>query len=198
MGGAQRLRRALLNEKAIAMSNNFLIVNTLIRGRFRLADNADTPRLYTGALPSTTAGLREELLSNTSRQPELLIRFLAEMDRKLDAVLTLMQSESLALEFPNEAHIVQLSGYALVMECGHEMREGDFLEFLVMLEEYPLRIVSVLAQVEHKTPAIILPGIHSHSYSLNFIKIEEDDREAVIRFVFSEERKRIRQQRGDM
>ncbi|MCL1939589.1 MAG: hypothetical protein FWG04_02880 [Desulfovibrionaceae bacterium] len=180
------------------MSDRYLTIPTLIRGRLRKATlGAQTPRMYRGTLLSPTADIREELLTN-SRQPEIMLRFLAEMDRKLDAVLSLLQSESLAQEFPEEGHIVELSGQGLVLECNAELSTGSYIELLLRLEEYPIRMVSTLSRVERPRPVAILPDMHSHAYDVTYTSIAEEDREAVIRFVFSEERKRIRQSKGDM
>ena len=179
------------------MSDNYLSVPTLVRGRFRKAKDADAPRIYRGALPSATAGMRDELLAN-ARQPEVLIRFLAEMDRKLDAVLSFLQSESLAQEFPGEGHIIELSGNGLVLECNHRLDEGSYIELLLMLEEYPMRIVSALSRIARARESVTLHDMHGYAYDVAFVSVAEEDREAVIRFVFSEERKRIRQQKGDI
>ena len=180
------------------MSDSYLIVPTLIRGRLRKAQDAQTPRMYRGTLLSSTADIREELLAGSSRQPELIVRFLAEMDRKLDAVLGLLQSESLAHEFPEEGHIVELSGRGLVLECNADLATGSYIELLIQLEEYPIRIVSTLSRVERPRPVAVLPNMHSHAYDIIYISIGEEDRDALIRFVFREERKRIRQSKGDM
>lgn len=177
------------------MNKNYLIVSTMTRCRFRMVTDAGSPQLYTGASPSPTAALREELLSAT-RQQEMVLRFLAEIDRKLDAVLSLLQTETLVREFPHEGHVVELGGNSLRFECDKELEQGSPVEILVMLEEYPLRIVSILAEVAQKESACALPCMHAWSYALRFLSISEDDREAVIRFVFGEERKRIRRQKG--
>jgi hypothetical protein len=180
------------------MSDSYLTVPTLIRGRLRKAAlGAQAPRMYRGTPLSPTADMREELLTGSGR-PELMLRFLVEMDRKLDAVLGLLQSESLAQEFPEEGHIVELSGQGLVLECNAELSTGSYIELLIRLEEYPIRIVSALSRVERPRPAVILPDMHSYAYDVSYTSIAEEDREAVIRFVFSEERKRIRQNKGDM
>lgn len=178
------------------MSDSYLTVPTLIRGRLRKTSGPDAPRIYRGALPSPTAAMREELLA-TSRQPELLLRFLAEMDRKLDAALTLLQSEALTREFPKEGHIVAISGQGLSLESKVELRPGSHVEALIMLEEYPLRIISALCRVERSGRAALLPGMHDYACDLRYTTIAEEDRDAVIRFVFSEERKRIRQRKGE-
>jgi len=175
------------------MSDSYLSVPTLIRGRLRKAPNAEAPRMYRGTLLSSTADIREELLSGSSRQPELLIRFLAEIDRKLDAVLGLLQSEALAHEFPEEGHIVELSGQNLVLECNADLAAGSYIELLIQLEEYPIRILSTLSRVDRPRPVAALPAMHSRAYDITYVSIGEEDRDALIRFVFREERKRIRQ-----
>lgn len=179
------------------MSDSYLTVPTLIRGRFRRVRDAEAPRIYRGAPPSPTAAIREELLAG-SRQSELQIRFLAEMDRKLDAVLTLLQRDSLARDFPEEGHIVALSGHGLVMECNNDLPVGSYAELLILLEEYPMRIVSTLSRVEGSRAAGVLPDMHGHACDMTYAAIAEEDRDAVIRFVFSEERKRIRQSKGEV
>ena len=178
--------------------NNSLTVPTMIRGRLRKAAGADAPVMFRGTLLSSTTDIREELLAGGSRQPELLIRFLAEMDRKLDAILGLLQSESLVHEFPDEGHIVELSSHALALECSVDLAPGSYIELLIQLEEYPIRIVPTLSRVERHRPVVMLSGIHGYAYDISYASIAEEDREAVIRFVFSEERKRIRQHKGDI
>jgi len=180
------------------MPDRYLNVPTLIRGRLRKAPGAQAPKMYRGTLLSSTAEIRDELLSGGSRQPELIIRFLAEMDRKLDAILGLLQSEAMVHEFPEEGHIVELSGQGLVLECNVELAPNSYIELLIQLEEYPIRIVSTLSCVERIRPVAVLPDIHSHAYDIVYSSIEEEDRDALIRFVFREERKRIRQSKGEM
>lgn len=177
------------------MDSRFLTVPTLIRAMFRHIDGEWCPRMYKGMIVPG-AGMRDELLAS-NRQGDLMIRFLAEMDRKLDAVLALMQRESLVSEFPHEGHIVELSGGHGVLECSESLRDGDFLELLLLMDEFPMRIVSVIARVEERRETRALTGPPAGVYALRFAAVDEEDREAVIRFVFSEDRKRIRQQKGD-
>lgn len=177
------------------MTGRFLTVPTLIRAMFRLAGDENAPRMYKGAI-APGAGMRDELIASC-RQGDLVPRFLAEMDRKLDAVLTLLQRESLVSEFPHEGHVVELSGGHGVLECAFALERGAYLELLLLLDEFPLRIVSVIARVEEKREARALTGPPAGVYALRFIRVDAEDREAVIRFVFSEDRKRIRLQKDD-
>lgn len=176
------------------MPTQFLTVPTLIRAMFRMTAGEHSPRMYKGMI-APGAGMRDELLASC-RQNDQMTRFLAEMDRKLDAVLALLQRESLVSEYPHGGYIVTLSGAHGILECGHELRKGDCLELLLLLDEFPMRIVSISAKVEerHEVMARTVPS--AGVYALRFIRVDEEDREAVIRFVFSEDRKRIRQQKS--
>ena len=176
------------------MSDQFLSVPTMITGRFRMVPAADSPRLCTGFAHAGSAALREEALIN-SRQNDAMMRFLVEMDRKLDAVMSLLQRESLIADFPDEGRIVQLGGSGLVLECRRPLQPGEHMELLLLLEELPLRLLSVIAHVEALQPGDALTGAPNKAYAMTYTCMGEEDREAIIRFVFSENRKLIRQQR---
>lgn len=178
------------------MTEHLLRVPTMLRGRFRRVEGVHAPRLYSGSAGAAAVGLREEFLAS-SRQPDAVMRFLAEMDRKLDAILAHLRKESLAEDFPHEGHILSLSGAGLTLECRDALKAGDCLELLLLLEDYPMRIVPVVARVEAKETGRALTGAGASAYAVTFAAVEEEDRELIIRFVFSEERKRIRQQKSD-
>ncbi|MDL2207179.1 PilZ domain-containing protein [Desulfovibrio sp. OttesenSCG-928-M16] len=177
------------------MSAAFLKVPTMLRAMFRRVEGAHSPRLYVGAPPSPTAGLREEVL-NANGRPEILVRFLAEMDRKLDAVLALLQRESLHEDFPLHGRVVELSGAGACLECQDKLDADEHIEVLLLLEEYPVRAVSTLAVVTGSESGA-RTGPPNTAYQLSFVDLEKDDREHIIRFVFSEERKRIRKARDE-
>jgi hypothetical protein len=178
------------------MSDKSASVPTLLRGRFRRAEGRRPLGPFAGAPGRAADGVREELFAN-SRLPDTLLRFLIDMDRKLDAILAHLQEESLAGEFPGEGQIVELSGNCLVLECAEPFAPGETLELLLLLEEFPLRVVPVLATVDEKRATPALTGPAASVYALTYLSVEEEDREAIIRHVFSEERKRIRQRKED-
>lgn len=175
------------------MSGSYLSVSTMVRAMFRKAEGEHSPRLYRGAGPSPTAGLRDEMLA--AARPDLTLRFLAEMDRKLDALLSLMQRETLHADFPLEGHVVELSAETLRLEYAGELEPGGHLEVLLLLEEYPMRIVSLLCRVKTPLEERALTGPPNLAYEIGIVTVEDDDREHIIRFVFAEERKRIRRNR---
>ena len=177
------------------LPDQFISVSTMIKGRFRLLKDADSPLLCTGIAHAGSAALREEALLS-SRQNDIVLRFLIDMDHKLDAIMGLLQRDSLLAGFPGEGRIVELGGSGLVFECGQSLHAGQYLELLLLLEELPLRLVSVRARVESLLPDRVLTGQDSAAYDITYTCMREEDREAVIRFVFSEQRRIIRQQKS--
>lgn len=60
-----------------------------------------------------------------------------------------------------------------------------------------MRIVSVPVSVRGGSAEAALCGPPARAYDVDFTRLEEDEREQIIRFVFSEERKRIRREKDD-
>lgn len=177
--------------------SDFLSVPTLLKAMFRMAEGGHSPRLFSGGMPlSGSAGIKEELLA-ASRQPDMVVRLLLEVDRKLDVLLSLMRRGSLQMEFPHEGRVVELSGAGLVLESAVVARPGEYAELVLLLEEYPLRMVSVLAEVTEERQAAPLTGADNRVYAMRYAAVDVESREEIIRFVFSEDRKRIRRQKGE-
>ncbi len=174
----------------------FASVPTLFKGLFRMVEDGDAPRYCQGFAGVSDLSLKEEMLSQ-SRLPDAALRFLVEMDRKLDAVMGFLQRESLASDFPHEGRVVEISGDGVIFECREPLAPGDHMELLLMLEEFPPRVCSVIARVEEKGEGKAVTGSPNSPWKLSFARVQEEDREAVIRFVFREERKLIRLQKGE-
>lgn len=177
------------------MTQQFISVPTLIKGTFRLVEGPDSLQLSLGINSTGSATLSEELLARV-RIPEALLAFLVEMDRKLDTILGHMQRDTLSGDFPLEGRIVEISGAGLVLETEHALDTGSHMELLIFLEEFPLRVCSVIAAVDEALPRAVTGGANK-AFSLRFTRLQEEDRDAVIRFVFREDRKRIRAQKGE-
>ena len=122
---------------------------------------------------------------------DVILRFLLEMDRKLDAIMAMLQRESLAADFPMQGHIVELGGEGLVLRCEERLEESAHLEILLQPDP-PLRMMSVMAQVQGLHGA---RGAAAGDYNATYTCLSEYDRDAMIGFIFSEERKRIREKK---
>ncbi len=160
---------------------------------FRVTDGADTQRCHLP--PQCTDPLVRDAIFAQSRLPEALARFLSEMDRKLDLILAHIQKDDLEKEFPYEGYIVQLGGDGITLECPQPLAPDDQLEIVIVLEEYPIKIASCIAQIQtiDKTPPVNDP--RNSVYSAIYSTLRTDDREAIIRCIFQENRRIIREAR---
>lgn len=158
-----------------------------------MVEPGDLPR-YCGSVGGTVStALRDALAGQDS-----IARFLVEMDRKLDAVLTHLQRESIVENFPHEGLILELSGGGLVLESFHPLTPGDFMELLILPDDYQQRPISVMAEVTRKSPEGHEVAEGHTAYSVRYTCISEEDREQVIQFVFQEERRQIRRRKGEV
>lgn len=175
----------------------YLTIPTLLKARFRMVENADSARhMQRHKAFGGTSALRDELLSS-SRLSDELTRFLVEMDRKLDIILSFVEQENMLDDFPLEGKAVQLSGAGVVLETKENLSPGDHLELLLILEELPMRMVSVIAVVHEALSAPVISGPRNIPYQAFFATLGEDDREDIIQYVFQEDRRHIRMQKND-
>ncbi len=170
----------------------YMSVPTLVKAMYRMT-GPDEPQLcaFPTYSPDGTA-LRDEALAK-SRLPDTVLRFLADMDRKLDAILGQMQRDNLRNDFPLDATVTLLGGDALHLECREPLLPGNHLELVLLLEEFPLRAASCVAKVERKLPEPPTTGRDRTPFALSYVCLRESDKETIIRHVFQEERRRIRQ-----
>ena len=170
-----------------------LSVTTSLKGLFRMQEEDSEPQFCARFLKTENHNLREALLTQ-GKQPEILLRFLIEMDKKLDAILGRMQEDDLESTFPHEGHVLSLSTAGAVFVCREPLAPGDIMELVLMFREYPLLAVSVTAHVEGVNRGI--PATRQGTaYKLRFATMNTDDREILIQYLFQEERRQIRAQK---
>lgn len=131
-----------------------------------------------------------------ARLPEGLGEFLRRLDAKLDAVLGFLVEERLDRLFPLRLEVTAL--WAEGMEAracqasptwppppGGWTAPEQWLEVVVLMDRAPLRLANAVARTrggEHPASAM----------RLDFARIAGPDREALIQFVFLEERRQLR------
>ena len=174
------------------MNEAFVSVPTRIKGRFRMAEAGSRARFAGMAGGQTTGLLRDALVGQDG-----LARFLIEMDRKLDAILTLLQRETIIEEFPHEAIILELSGAGLALESRMNLNKGDCMELLLLPDDYQQRPISVMAEVPGERPEKTTADSAPTVYAVRYTSLGEEDRELIIQFAFQEERKLTRKRKGE-
>ena len=174
------------------MSGSGLSVPTLFKCRFRPVDADALPR-WCGA----TADFSFKQEAAALARQDATMRFLLEMDRKLDTILSLLQNASLKEDFPHDGYVLELGDSSLLLESRQPLTAGEKLELLLMMGGYPLRLLSVMASVQAERQAPRHVDRESRLYALDYECLSQEDRDSLIAFIFQEDRKRIRKQKEE-
>ena len=132
-----------------------------------------------------------EMNAGNAKVPSALVRYLAAMNGKLDSILSILQKESFQEFFPNKLMVIEVSASGVLVQS-EELQVGELIELVMYLGEFPPRIASAIGR-------IIRPGRPDMQdkpiFAVQFTAIRDTDREEMVRFVFKEDRERIRSER---
>lgn len=112
------------------------------------------------------------------------------LETKIDHLIGLAQTENLATDFPFELQAFRVGGNGLLFRSDAPLAPGNKLEIVLFLSSVPLRIAGGIGKVETKesTP-------HGPLWKFSFTRLREADLDIIMRFVFQEERQKIREQK---
>ncbi len=143
----------------------------------------DSPPKFTGdAVGAETC--RDDLFRN-SKLPEELTSFLTEMDRKMDRILGLLSTENLQSDFPLDIEIMELSAAGVKFRCARPIEINESLEIVLVLSQVPLRMAGSKGRV-------LGTEEESDLYRFEFVDTRGSDMEAIVQFVFQQQREQIR------
>lgn len=173
-------------------------VTTLIRGRLRKLEGPEAPALFLG-LGDGGAGPDKDALKN-SHLPEAVVDFLLDMNAKLDTLISLHSQDKLSHNFPIQVEVTDISGAGLRAKLlpGQEAppAEGDFVEAVLVLHQFPLAMVGAIGRVtREQCPEGDDCG--GGLLAIHFTRMREKDLDRVVSFVFQEERRHIRERKWE-
>lgn len=169
-------------------SRSYSRVPCFTRALYRHMSHPEEPQLCPGGAGAEDKNLRERLASGVTGMPEGLTAFLINLDIKLDRLIDYLTRDSITEYFSKQFVVLDLSASGLLVQS-NELQAGEFLEVALFLGELPSVLISGVTQVLR--PGRPLPGVGS-TFALKFVRIRESDREQIVRFVFKEDRQRIR------
>ncbi|WP_460032102.1 PilZ domain-containing protein [Megalodesulfovibrio paquesii] len=132
-----------------------------------------------------------------ARLPEGLAGFLLHLDAKLDALLGFLLHDKLARSFSGTLRVLELSGSGVQAQSTQPLASGTLLEVAILLQHAPVRMAGAVARVVREEPAPPHAAEDGKVYSIEFVRIQESALEAIVQFVFHEERKRLRERSRD-
>ena len=163
----------------------FNAVDTRVRGKFRIMPSADDLPMISLGGEHKPDGYEELAKSHLS---EAVINFLIGMSNQINYIASLLEKKALDEEFPHALEGCRISGSGLGFYTQQTLSVGDHIEVLLTLNSLPLQMAAVIGKVVKKenTP-------QGDKYSLQFTRISETDLDAIVHFVFQEQRKSIRE-----
>lgn len=163
----------------------FNAVEARVRGKFRIMPSPDDLSKVSLGGEQKPAGYDE---LTQSHLPEAVINFLINMSNQIDYIASLLEKKALDEEFPHALDGCRISGSGLGFYTAQPLNVGDHIEVLLTLNSLPLQMAAVIGKVVKKetTP-------QGDKYSLQFTRISEPNLDAIVHFVFQEQRKSIRE-----
>lgn len=174
------------NQPSNIENRSYSRISTFIRARYRKLSHPDEPQICPSGFNIQSSGGQRFL--RESGLPDVLASFLMNMDAKLDRIIAQMSKDSLAAYFPDELVVLDMSAAGVLVQS-NDIKPGDFLEVVLYLGEFPPVVVSGVAEVLRSGKNV--PGV-GKTYALQFTRLRDTEREEIVRFVFKEERSRIR------
>lgn len=162
-------------------------VETFFPGRLRILAPGEENPLYqgcSGCEPAQGTALRPK----GTNLPESVLDFLETINAKLDMLLSLANRGHLESSFPVAVNIVEISGAGLIFTADREFALDDRLEVVLFLSQFPLQMAGALGRIHRRDDRA-----GRSAWAVDFTFIREQDREAIVRFVFQQQRERIRE-----
>ncbi len=165
---------------------SFSRVAVRIKAQARKTRGLDEPTLFQGITALKQSPMQGPLLD--SKLPEELVRFLVALDAKLDMLLGLAGRDMLFSDFPLTLTVTEISGAGLKFTTPDPVAAGDCMEVILTFSHIPLQMIGVTGRVASPDPV-------SGEWRFEFVNLDEGALEAVVQFVFQEQRKQIRTQK---
>lgn len=162
---------------------------TYLRGRFRPL-NGPNDQAY-AQLDTVQAGPSHEEFLAASPLPDAVNKFLVQLDTKVDALLAAMCSTSMEQDFPHTMEIRSISASKLHFATTAPLAPGDWLEVIASFRQSAFDTASGIGKVTARK----VDKDGAPFFEFSFTRIREEEREKIIRFVFKEERRLLRETR---
>ncbi len=163
-------------------------IETYLRGRFRPL-NGPEDQAYAPLDIISSGSAHGEFLA-ASPLPDAVNKFLLHMDAKLDALLGALSASTLEKDFPHTMEITSISASKLRFATDVPLAPGDCLEIVVTFRQTGV-VSSGIGQVTAREK----DASGAPFFVFAFTRIREEEREKIIRYVFKEARRLLRETR---
>ena len=161
----------------------FSRVSVRLKGYARIMNSLESSPVFTGDAIEDSHG--RDAFFQHSKLPEELTQFLAEMDRKVDRILGLLSQDHIRSDFPLDIEIMELSAAGIRFRTKERIPTDVPLEVVLLLSYAPLRMAGSKGRV-------LAIDADTGLYRFEFVDTRAADMEAIVQFVFREQREQIR------
>ncbi len=162
---------------------SFSRIPVRLKAQARVMQSIDSPQLFTGDAVDFTSTHDE--LCQKSKLPEELTSFLLEMDRKMDKIIGLLSQDHVKEDFTIEVEVTEISAAGLKFRTTEKLKSDQSLEMILFLSQAPLRMAGSKGRIVDQEEDTGL-------YRFEFVDMRGSDMEAIVQFVFKEQREQIR------
>ena len=162
---------------------SFSRIPVRLKALARTMQSIDSPQLFTGDAGEVLSA--RDALFGKSKLPEELINFLSEMDRKMDRIIGLLSQDQVKADFSMDIEVMEISGAGLKFRSPDRFDPDQPLEIILYLSQAPLRMAGSKGRILEKEADTGL-------YRFEFVDMRGSDMEAIVQFVFKEQREQIR------
>jgi hypothetical protein len=161
----------------------FSRVSTRLTALARTLESAGSPSLFQGypAPPIISVGKMGGAV------PQALIDFLTAIDAKLDMLLSLESKKQLREDFPIVLEVTEISAAGVTSHSEDHFEQDDYLELVIHLSNMPFLMAGAVARVVRSSQE---GG--RQVYAAEFTDIRDTDTEAIVQYVFQEQRQQLR------
>jgi hypothetical protein len=160
----------------------FLRIDTRLKAYARHIESPEAVPLFRS--PAVTD---HPVYKPSGHVPEALMEVLSGMNHKLDLILSTISQDLLVQDFPLRLEVTEISGAGVLFRTREPMKVGEHMELVLILSQFPLRMASVCGTVQRQDDPTL--------FAFNFRQIRENDREAIVQYVFQEQREQIREKK---
>ena len=125
-----------------------------------------------------------------------IMAFLLEMDEKLDLLIAQMSGKEKGRDVLEEGIGLEISGGGMQIRVEKALDVGELMRATILLSRFPFVRVQVLAKVIHVKPRILGEETCYYEVGLQFLYLDDEERERIIACVFQKQRQVLRRMKG--
>jgi len=141
---------------------------------------------------SKMQGVDESAGAGETAPDQCLVQFLLKIDEKLDRILTLLSRDEKDMEGFNDGTGLDIGGDGMKLAVDNPVDLGQIIHINFVLSKFEFIHLDLFGEVVY-VKSVDAAGKKVYHTGVNFLELDETDREKIIARVFQKQREDIRQ-----